>query len=176
MTVFEKTLKGQEEVKNKAHNLSMIERRVLIFIDGKRTLDDLRSLPGVKDLDGVLSLLSTQGYIVQMAEAKQASTPTSETSLSIPHKPSGGAADSPFRELPETFQPDKFNMAKHYMINTLNHFKGFYGATRLVREIDACQTHEELRGFYDAWCERIDGTRAGNKQGGKLRQDLLDVL
>ncbi len=175
MTVFEKTLKGQEEVKNKTHNLSMIERRVLIFIDGKRTLDDLRSLPGVKDLDGVLSLLSTQGYIVQMAEVKKASASVSEASPSASHHPPG-EPDSPFRKLPETFQPDKFNMAKHYMINTLNHFKGFYGATRLVREIDACQTHEELRGFYDAWCERIDGTRAGNKQGEKLRQDLLDVL
>lgn len=160
MTTFEKTTKGLDEIKNKTHGLSIIERRVLIFIDGKRTFDDLKSLPRVTDLDGIISLLETEGYITQ---AVVSAAPSDEPL-------------SPFRELPAIFQQDKFDMAKHYMTNTLNHFKGFYGATRLVREIDECQTHEELRGFYEAWCEGIEGTRAGNKRMEKLQKDLLVVL
>lgn len=174
MTVFEKTLRGQEEIKNKAHGLSMVERRVLICIDGKRTFDDLKSLPRVTDLDSIISFLQTGSYIAQVAEAA-ASPLTHEIPLSGSQEQSGEPLP-PFRELPATFQPDKFNMAKHYMINTLNHFKGFYGATRLVRELDNCQTHEELRGFYDAWYQGIEGTRAGKKRMDKLRKDLLDVL
>lgn len=174
MTVFEKTLRGQEEIKHKAHGLSMIERRVLIFIDGKRTVDDLKSLPRVTDLDGIISLLETGSYIAQVAKPT-APAPAHEIPLSGSQEQSGEPLPS-FRELPPTFQPDKFNMAKHYMTNTLNHFKGFYGATRLVREIDNCQTHEELRGFYTVWCQDIDATRAGKKRMEKLRKDLLDVL
>ncbi len=172
MTIFEKTTKGLEEIKNKTYGLSMIERRVLIFIDGKRTFDDLKSLPRVTDLDGIISLLQTDGYI---AQATGSTAPANEVSLSGLSEYSDELLP-PFRELPATFQLKKFNMAKHYMTNTLNHFKGFYGATRLVREIDECQTHEELRVFYDEWCEVIEGTRAGKKRMDKLRKDLLAVL
>ncbi|CAA6826559.1 MAG: Unknown protein [uncultured Thiotrichaceae bacterium] len=172
MTIFEKTTKGLEEIKDKTHGLSMIERRVLIFIDGKRTFDDLKTLPRVTDLGGIISLLQTDGYIAQTAGSK---APANEAPLSGLSAQSGKMLP-PFRELPATFQPEKFNMAKHYMTNTLNHFKGFYGATRLVREIDGCQTHEELRVFYDEWCESIEGTRAGKKRMETLRKDLLAVL
>lgn len=169
MTIFEKTPKGQEEVKSKAHGLSMIERRVLIFIDGKRTLDDLKALPRVDDLDGIIDLLQTHDYIAQTEEAPPAPITVHAASEQSDEAPA-------FRELPETFQQDKFDMAKNYMTNTLNHFKGFYGATRLVRDIDECQTHEGLRELYQAWLEGIDGTRAGKKQRDKLRKELLDVL
>lgn len=171
--IFKKTPKGQAEVKNKVYGLSMIERRVLIFIDGKRTLDELQSLPRVTALDNVLDLLKTEDYITQVEELAALDANSEAPS---PESPESSDGLPPFRELPLTFQPDKFNMAKNYMTNTLNHFKGFYGATRLVRDIDGCQTHEELRDLYSAWLENIDGTRAGKKQRDKLRKELLDVL
>jgi hypothetical protein len=62
------------------------------------------------------------------------------------------------------------------MVNTLNAFKGFYGATSLVRSIDHCQTHEELRDLFDAWHESISGTRQWQKQGADLQKKLLDVI
>lgn len=166
MIIYEKTPKGLDEVKSKAHGLSMIERRVLIFVDGKRTLDAISALPRVDDPDNIIGFLETEGFITPAATA---APPAAESSR--PEVP-----DTPFRELPATFQPEKFNMAKNYMTNTLNHFKGFYGATRLVREIDECRTHEELRALYDAWCREIDGTRQSKKRGDQLRKDLLDVL
>lgn len=166
MIIFEKTTKGLEEVRSKAHDLSMIERRVLIFIDGKRTLAAISALPRVENLDSIVSFLEAEGYIAPTAAAE----PPAEEALT-PEE-----SLSPFRELPATFQPEKFNMAKNYMTNTLNHFKGFYGATRLVREIDECQSHDELRALYDAWCKEIDGTRQSKKRVEQLRKDLLEVL
>lgn len=97
MMVFEKTPKGQEEVKDKAHGLSMIERRVLIFINGKRTLDDLKALPRVADLDGIISLLQTEGYI---SETEAATAKTSEQNTPAPNSPE--QKDVP----PETHEAD----------------------------------------------------------------------
>lgn len=57
--IFAKTPKGVEEVQTKANGLSMIERWVLISIDGKRTFDDLKNLPRVEDLDGILTRLES---------------------------------------------------------------------------------------------------------------------
>lgn len=167
MVVFEKSSKGLEEVKTKAHGLSMIERRVLILVDGKRTVDDLKAMSRVPDLDNIIHLLQTGRYVNQLTG--QDDSLAAHNGRSIEEK-------SPFRELPEVFQPEKFSMAQNFMTNTLNHFKGFYGATRLVRDIEACHTHEELRKFYDMWCQEIDNSSKGKKRMEELRASLLDVL
>ena len=52
--VFAKTRKGQDEIATKAGGLSPRVRRVLIFVDGKRTVDDLRSLLQSDDLQHTL--------------------------------------------------------------------------------------------------------------------------
>nr|CAA6829834.1 MAG: Unknown protein [uncultured Thiotrichaceae bacterium] len=176
MTIYEKTSMGLEEIKSKVRGLSMIERRVLIFIDGKRTVDDLGALPRVKDLDGIITLLVSEGYIAPSGVQGSPVAPASaaEVPPSIQEQP--GEPTPSFRDLPEKFQPEKFDMAKNFMTNTLNHFKGFYGATSLVREIDACEDHDALRALYGAWCEQMDSSRQGLKQGKKLRKDLLDVI
>lgn len=113
MAVFEKTPKGQEEVKSKAHGLSMIERRVLIFIDGKRTLDDLKSLPRVTDLDGIIGLLQTEDYITQIeeltAKAPKNGTPPSDPPEQ-PNKP------------PEALQSDEDDLAETYLASSARSF------------------------------------------------------
>ncbi|QTR45956.1 hypothetical protein J9253_18525 [Thiothrix litoralis] len=166
--VFIKTPKGVEEVETKANGLAMIQRWVLISIDGKRTFADLKTLPRVNDLEGILTFLETGGYITPV------STPTSVGSDMAKQAPN--TALSIFRPLPATVDPKTFGMAKHFMINTLNAFCGSYGATALVRSIDQCQTHEELRALFDRWHEDIANTRQGQKQGKDLQKKLLDVL
>ncbi|MGB3916557.1 hypothetical protein J9253_18550 [Thiothrix litoralis] len=160
--VFIKTPKGVEEVETKANGLSMIQRWVLISIDGKRTFEDLKTLPRVNDLSGILVLLETGGYITPVKAPVNLAPPVANLSL--------------FRALPATFDPKTFSMAKHFMINTLNAFKGPYDATSLVRNIDHCQTHEELRALFEQWHEEIGNTRQGQKQGKDLQKKLLDVL
>ncbi|MDX9989724.1 hypothetical protein [Thiothrix unzii] len=177
--IFGKTPKGIQEVETKANGLSMIERWVLISVDGKRTFEDLKALPRVNDLNAVLTLLETGGYIRKVGSSS-ASVTNAAANTATPTTPNTANAASGsatrFRELPARFDPATFNMAKNFMVNTLNAFKGFYGATSLVRSIDHCQTHEELRALFDAWHESISGTRQWQKQGADLQKKLLDVI
>ncbi|MBU1723047.1 MAG: hypothetical protein KJ892_04230 [Gammaproteobacteria bacterium] len=180
--IFAKTPKGIEEVETKAHGLSRLERSVLIYVDGKRTEEDFKILPRVSaELDNILAMLESGGYItpVGMAASPAAHPAPAVLTNNAPSPvadPVSGVTSTIFRELPATFDPAKFNMAKNFMTNTLNAFKGPYGATTLVRNIDHCQTHEELRALFDQWHEAIANTRQGQKQGKDLQAKLLDVL
>lgn len=168
--IFAKTPKGIEEVETKANGLSRLQRWVLIYIDGKRTFEELKTLPRVDDLGSILKFLEAGAYIAPINNApnRVASPPAAQ--------PISATKSSFFRELPATFDPAKFDMAKHFMINTLNFFKGQYGATNLVRSIDLCETHADLRTHFDAWHEAIASTKQGQKQEGELRKKLLAVL
>lgn len=182
ITIFAKTPKGIEEVETKANGLSRLERSVLIYIDGKRTTEDLKVLPRVsEELSTILGALETGGYIMLLSATATNPTPK-PVALTAPRPASAPGSDimpaksGIFRELPAKFEPEKFNMAKHFMINTLNFFKGQYGATSLVRSIDLCQTHEDLRTHFDIWHEVITSTKQGQKQERELREKLLAVL
>lgn len=168
--IFAKTPKGIEEVETKANHLSRVERSVMIYVDGKRTFEELKTLPRVDDLSSILAFLEAGGYIAPIN-----SVPTPVTTP-LAARQTASVEQSFFRALPATFDPAKFDMAKHFMINTLNFFKGQYGATNLVRSIDLCETHADLRAHFDAWHEAIASTKQGQKQEGELRKKLLAVL
>ena len=61
--VFVKTAKGREEVDTKAGGLVPAMRRVLIYINGSRTINELRQLPRIENIESVLQALQQQGYI-----------------------------------------------------------------------------------------------------------------
>jgi len=168
--IFSKTPKGFEEVQTKANGLSRVERSVLIYVDGKRRFEELKTLPRVDDLSGILRFLETGDYIAPVNNS-----PTNIATLSAV-KHISDADFRLFRELPATFEPAKFSMAKNFMMNSLNAFKGAYGATHLVRNIERCQTHVELRALFEAWHEEIANTQQGQKQGKDLREKLLAVI
>ena len=58
--VFAKTPLGQEEMEQRSGKLTPRVRRVLIFVDGKRTVDDLRAMTQAADLQHTLGLLCRQ--------------------------------------------------------------------------------------------------------------------
>lgn len=174
--IYSKTAKGIAEVETKANGLSRLERSVLIYIDGKRTSEEIKQLPRVSDqLTNILHTLETGGYIqlITPSHPTPAPPPTLATATTTPHD---AASAGIFRPLPATFEPETFAMAKNFMINTLNFFKGQYGATALVRNIDHCRTHEELRSYFEAWHTAITSTTQGQKRERELREKLLAVL
>lgn len=74
-----KTPAGQAEVTSKAHALPQRARSLLIMIDGKRTLDDLRAMLGPQ-VDEAVKLLIDQGLV----EGSVAAAPPAPTSVSAP--------------------------------------------------------------------------------------------
>ena len=68
--VFAKTRKGQEEITAKAGGLSPRVRRALIFVDGKRSVDELRGMLQSDDLQHTLGMLEEDGYIEMVGVAE----------------------------------------------------------------------------------------------------------
>ena len=196
--IYIKTAKGREEIETKAGGLSPAMRRVLIYIDGKRTLTDLRLLPRVEDLASTLQVLEQGGYIARLAEiyagngkVKTASDKSASangvsnsmnTSVLLPRNQTDTMDSSrfgnglSFRPLPLPNDLSKLPIARNFMINTLNHFVGAFGVTALTNRLSRCETHSDLRSHFDDWEMSLKETREGRKEIDKLRKQLLEII
>lgn len=66
--VYQKTAKGSEAIATRQHGLSPKVRSLLILVDGKRNVDDLRKLSGVNgDAEQFLGELLESGCIARAA-------------------------------------------------------------------------------------------------------------
>lgn len=157
--IFTKTRKGQEEIDTKADGLPPRVRRVLIFVDGKRTVDDLRAMLQSDDLQHTLGKLEEKGYIELVAGA---GTPLPSVTA--------------FRELPAQSDPATLQKARNFMANTLNAFVGSLGASSLLERIERCQDHGELRALFGEWHHALVMSREGKREAETLRAKLLEII
>mgnify|MGYP000137839725 FL=1 len=158
--VFAKTPKGQEEIATKSGGLSPRVRRALIMIDGKRSVDELRSMLQSDDLQHTLGMLEEDGYIAVASSSKSEPLPSITA----------------FSELPATPDPIRLQQARNFMTNTLNAFVGALGTSALLTRIEAAQSHQDLRAAYDEWYHAIVMSREGKREAEALRSKLLAVI
>lgn len=167
--VFAKTPKGQEEMERRSGGLTPRVRRVLIFVDGKRTVDDLRAMAAADDLTHTLGMLEEDGYIQVVATQDKAGKITATSAgQSLP-------SITAFRDLSKT---DEMSLAKarNFMNNTVNVFAGSVGTSTLIDHIQKAQSHAELRASFDDWYYVIVSSRDGKREAEGLRTKLLEVL
>lgn len=62
-TTFAKTEKGRAEVAHRSHTLTAVQRRLLILVDGKKTVNDLGAFVRAGELTGALYHLQDLGLI-----------------------------------------------------------------------------------------------------------------
>jgi hypothetical protein len=166
--VFAKTPKGQDEVATRSGGLSPRVRRVLIFVDGKRTVDDLRGMLQSDDLQHTLGMLEEEGYIEFFdISGVPPAAPAGQTAL-----PSITA----FSELPATPDPLRLQQARNFMVNTLNAFVGPLGMTSLLDRLEVANCHADLRALYDEWYHAMVMSRDGKREAEGLRAKLLQVI
>jgi hypothetical protein len=73
--VYVKTPKGVAEVATRGGALSLSARRVLIMIDGKRSAGELAPLVRPGEIDAVMALLESQGFVQRADTAPVRSAP-----------------------------------------------------------------------------------------------------
>ena len=166
--VFAKTPKGHDEITSKAGGLTPRVRRVLIFVDGKRSVDDLRGMLLADDLQHTLGALEEAGYI-EVSRVSDANGTSRMPQLPLP-------AITAFSELPATADPLRLQQARNFMVNTLNTFVGSLGASSLLDRIDRAEGHAGLRTLYDEWYHSMVMSREGRREAEALRSKLLQVL
>jgi hypothetical protein len=163
--VFAKTAIGQQEIQSRTLGLPPKVRSVLILVDGRRSGKELTAQTGA-DSSPALDVLIAYGCIERLAVMQPEPAPA----LS--------AADAELSWLPpaETRSPKDLDMARNFMINTINTMFGQNMRLTLVEAIHASRTAEDLRLIYPAWVEVMTGSRAGAKRLSELREKLLAVL
>ncbi|WP_295006681.1 hypothetical protein [uncultured Dechloromonas sp.] len=167
--VFAKTQKGHDEIATKAGGLSPRVRRILIFVDGKRSVEELRGMILADDLQHTLGMLEEEGYI-EFHDLK--GVPPAAASPLPAKLPSITA----FGDLPAEPDPVRLQMARNFMTNTLNAFVGSLGTSGLLDRIDKSGGHQELRNLYDEWYHAIVMSRDGKREAESLRSKLLNVI
>ncbi|MFA7606145.1 MAG: hypothetical protein WCY08_06135 [Rhodocyclaceae bacterium] len=166
--VFAKTELGREEVTTRSGKLTPRQRRLLIFVDGKHTVSDLRDLVAADDLSHSLGMLEEEGYIELIGFKND----------------SGGIDQIGETPLPSitAFRPasevtaKQLDMAKHFMINTIKTFCGGFSHVSLQSDIFQAADAEALRAHFDLWYRAIVDSREGKRRSEELREDLLKVI
>lgn len=165
--IFAKTDKGHAEIANRSGALGPRVRRVLIFVDGKRGVAELREMLQYDDLQHSLGLLEEEGFIEMLGSGGAEGTHAgSEAAPSI----------SAFRQHPPGDEALRAQQARNFMLNTINAFVGALGASSLLERIAAARGQDELRQLFDEWYRAIVGSRDGRRQAEHLRGKLLEVI
>jgi len=161
-----KTQQGQAEIEHRSGGLDTRLRRLLILVDGKRSLSDLAQLSGIDDVAPLVERLQQAGLIAPRdSQANQ--------------RPSADAAPDPalaaVSGLPER-DGKSLDMARNFMFNTLRTFNGNLSKLSLQEAVFKCSDHAGLRALYPAWAEAINQTSMGRKRFPELQKQLFAVI
>jgi len=157
-TVFVKTPKGVEELKQRTYGLPSRTRQILIMADGKRDRAAIAELISVQDINAVLTQLVQDGFLA-LAAPQAAATD---------EKP--GVPDF----IVPTDPQQRLIAARNFIINTTDTYVGPFGSG-LAEQARKANTSAELRRLIDVWEEAIiSGT--DKKRGAELKERLLALL
>lgn len=174
--VFTKTQKGTTELVVKTGNLTPRMRWVLILIDGKRTVSELRSMMPADDLQHTLGMLEEDGYIVLVDSHHPAPVAQKSTKSAAATAAMAPADILAFTPLPEIVDPTRLLHSRNFMANTLKTFIGMVGISSLLERIEAANNHAELRALFHEWYHTIVMSRDGRREAEALRAKLLQII
>lgn len=189
-TLLGKTPLGVEEMQARKLGLTPLERRVLILIDGKRNFQELAAMAGNVALPDILANLMEKGCIqatgrvaapVAPAAAPSDAPPAAAAPPAQAAAAGAGAGTAPAGELaglpdPAMRSPKEVEMARNFMMNTVNTV--FQPNTRLslLEAIASCKTAEDTRRVYPHWAETIASSTIGARRLPEFREKLFQVL
>lgn len=173
-TVFAKTPAGQSEVQSRQLGLAPLPRRLLILVDGKRSGAELAAFVAGHDSVAMLQALLDNGCIEAIGQATPTQSPAetgaaakemTEEASSLEHLPP-----------PAQRSAKELEMARHFMINTINRMLEQNSRLTLTKAIFDSRDAAELRTHFAAWEEAIGSSWMGRKRLPELRNKLFEVL
>lgn len=156
--MYDKTSTGQKEVNENAAGLSMMERRVLILVNGETDVETLAKLSLCDNIEAVVDRLLE----LKMVEVTEPTLIEAEA-----------ANDAPGSD-------DKTDVnaisAREFMCNTLNTFGNQVRVAPLHKQIAETTDLETLRQLIKPWYQSISETPGGMYQADDLRKEVLDMM
>jgi hypothetical protein len=174
--VFSKTPVGQQEIQSRGLGLSPLVRRILVLVDGKRSGQELGGfVSGGESIQQILQTLLEQGCVQAQAGSKvntvsaAAASPT-PSAPAVPVFPLLGLPPAEVRTAKDN------EMARNFMINSINSIIGQQMRISLIHDIFHSATTEQLRTVYHAWSASMADHSVGAKRLPELREKLFKVL
>ncbi len=169
--VYSKTPRGIAEISLRSAQLPMPTRRVLIMIDGKRSVDDLSILVKPGEIVGVIASLESGGLIQSISHRGVLDVPTingRENESGLPSALSGPTTSGGLDDRDPN--PITLEEVKRRAVRGLNDRLGPDAETLAIR-IEKCRTIEEFRN-----CVREAERFISMALGANAAQDYLKSL
>ena len=176
-TVYAKTATGQKEIQDRSVGLTLLERRLLLLMNGQRRLAELAELMPGQDLQPLLQTLLDKAC-VEPAQPAVPSTPTAPNAPSTPETQAVARAPDALGALPPAEQRTaaQNEMARNFMINSINTVFGQYTRLTLIETITYAKGTDGLRQAYFMWSAALEDHRAGAKRLPDMQSQLFKVL
>lgn len=180
--VFTKTELGQQEIQSRALGLAPLVRRILVLADGKKSGGELAAfLPSADDIQSVLQQLLNLGCLEAQAGNKPASAAASRnadaSATATPVEGEVAATGDIPGLVPAAKRSVKDNeMARNFMINSINAIIGQQMRITLIQNISDAKTTEALRAVYLDWEASMADHGMGKKRLPELKEKLFKVL
>lgn len=176
--IYAKTAVGGQEIQARGLGLSPLLRRLLILVDGKRSVGELVVFVQGQDIGELLKQLVDCGCIVEHAIAPpvQEAKPVESVAGSSKQTPSSAVAALEGLPPPETRSAKDIQMARTFMTNTINTMFPQHSRLTLIEAIHACKTAGDLRGVYPDWANTMSGSAIGAKRLPELSRQLFTTL
>jgi hypothetical protein len=182
--VLAKTDLGREEIRTRALRLPPFQRRLLLLADGQRDMHALAELfPGQDTGAAARELLGLGCLVIQARRAPPApapapAAPPAAAPANAQAAEAAAATSAALAALPPAGSrtPQQVEMARNFMINTINTLLEQYSHLTLVKQIAESQGAEGLRVHLAAWDAAIATSWVGKKRLPELRKKLFAVL
>jgi hypothetical protein len=173
LSIFSKSVIGQQEIQTRALNLPPMVRRVLVMVDGKKSNSELAAFVAGHPIDAILTQLLEQGCIEGRAVAPAAPAKSASTNAAAPLQASDDLSRLP---PPESRSAKDRELSRTFMTNTTNTMFGQNMRLTLIQAIHDCKTVEDLRKVYLSWAETMASSSIGAKRLPELRKSLFQYL
>ncbi len=171
-TIFNKTRKGMLEIRDRTGGLSMLERRLLILVDGKRSAGDIWKITKVADYEHMLQRLEDAGYIAPGSGGG--------STASARQRGVGGGAARPAatrREpAPAASGAGEPSDPRGFMLHTLKTMASPIQYRRLGGKIEEAPNRSALRDLVDPWYQALSENPANLTRVDSVRNELLDMF
>ena len=175
--VFAKTEIGQKEIQARSLGLAPLVRRILVLADGKKSAAELAVfLPSADEIHQVLQQLIGLGCLRAEAGGQAVARPGA-----APGGASGVPRAAPSTDVPGLAPAEKRGvkdneMARNFMINSINNIIGQQMRISLIHDIFHAENTNALRTVYHAWEASLADHGMGKKRLPELKEKLFKVL
>lgn len=155
-TVFCKTIKGLDEIAHRMHDLNSRQRRILILIDGHKSIAALSQFLPQQELDDIIPFLVREGFV----EAQDDSSPFLPLHAGITNEP---VDDSGLRE------------TKDFMISVAHSCLGLL-ASDVIRRIEHVEHASQLDTVIGYWMAALRDSKFGSHLAERYLEQLKKTL